>query len=179
VELTSWTTTISMQHPGSLSQPLSDQTIHALLARARGEWMGLILMGRHAGQRLREIPHLSWLSVDWEGDRLRFHTTKTRLMHDAPMTAALRQYLETLPKPSELGGPLWPESAKQILAVLDARFKNLATAAGVDAWGFGALRVTSWLRSERQLLASVHIMHLVGPHSNEARPASTDSTKGR
>jgi hypothetical protein len=141
--------------------------------------MGLILMGFHAGQRLGDIPQLSWLSVDWEGDMIRFHTTKTILMHDAPMTAALRQYLETLPNTAEPGGSLFPASAKQLLAVLNARFKNLATAAGVDAWGFGALRVTSWPQSERQLLASVHIMHLVGPHSDEARPATIDSTKGR
>jgi hypothetical protein len=141
--------------------------------------MGLIVMSLHAGQRLRDIPQLSWLSVDWEGDMIRFHTTKTRLMHDAPMTAALRQYLETLPKPPEPGGPLFPAAAKQILAALDARFKNLATAAGVDAWGFGALRVTSWLRSERQLLASVDFMQLIGQHSDEARPATINSTKGR
>jgi len=129
------------RNPRSFKAGLSDQTIQALLNKARGEWKGLILIGLHTGQRLRDIAGLDWLSVDLEKDTIRFHVAKTRRTHIFPIAGALREYLVRLQKPSELRGPVFPGSACHSITKLNRQFVKLAAMAGVDVGGFQALRM--------------------------------------
>lgn len=129
------------RNPRSFKTGLSDQTIQALLNKARGEWKGLILIGLHTWQRLRDIAGLDWLSVDLERDTIRYHVAKTRRTHNVPIAAALREYWVRLQKPSELRKPVFPGSAGHSITELNRQFVKLATMAGVDVGGFEALRI--------------------------------------
>ena len=73
---------------------------------------------------------------------LRFHVAKIQRTCAVPISAVLRGYLVTVPKSSEPRGPVFPESTKWTLAEIKSQFKELAAAAGVEAWGFEALRFT-------------------------------------
>lgn len=156
-----------IKHPCSLRQPLSDQTIQALLRVARGEWRGLILMCLHTGQRLPDIAQLPWNSVDLEENRIRFRIAKTQLQHSVPITPRLREYLETLATPAERTGPLFPASAKESSSALRGKFRKLTTRAGVDVRVFDALRITFWLRLQLQFLPSAQLRQLLG-HQTKA-----------
>jgi integrase len=156
-------------HPIYSRRLLSDAAIQALLNRAEGEWKGLILMGLHTEQRLREIVRLSWKCVDLERNSIRFHVAKTQRTYAVPISAVLRGYLITVPKPSGLGGPVFPQSTRRTLAGLKRQFKGLAAAAGVEAWGFEALRFTCWWRCEVQSLPPDQVMEMTKHESDEVR----------
>ena len=104
------------QHPTYLRRPLSDAVGQALSDRAKGEWQGLILMGLHTGQRLRDIVRLSWKCVDLKRNARRFPVVKIQRTCAVPLSAVLRGYLVTVPKSSEPRGPVFPESTKRTLA---------------------------------------------------------------
>jgi len=152
--------TCMKMHPSSLRKPLSDQAIRALLDRAEGEWKGLVLMGLHTGQRLQDLVQLSWKCVDLQKSTIRFYVAKTGLTHAVPISATLREYLETLSKSPGSGGLMFPASAKGTLTELKGQFAELVAAAGIAVGGFGALRVTFWERFQNQTL-SAEVMQLV------------------
>jgi integrase len=153
-------------HPSSLSNPLSDRAIRALLDRAEGEWKGLVLLGLHTGQRLRDIVRLTWKCVDLQESTIRFHVAKTGLTHASPISSALREYLEPLSKRSGSARLIFPASAKATLAELNGQFAELVAAAGVPVSGFDALRVTFWERFQSQALPA-EVMQLVRHQSSD------------
>ena len=156
-------------HPTYSRRPLSDAAVQALVNRAKGEWKGLILMGLHTGQRLRDIVRLPWNCVDLKRNSMRFHVAKTQRICAVPISAVLRGYLVTVTKSSEPRGPVFPESTKRTLAELKSQFKELATAAGTEAWGFEALRFTCWWRCQFQSLPPAQVMEMMKHESDEVR----------
>jgi integrase len=44
--------------------PFSEEQIRQLLPKANIEWMGMILLGLHAGLRLKDAANLTWENID-------------------------------------------------------------------------------------------------------------------
>jgi integrase len=63
--------------------PFTPEQIECLLTTAKGDMIGLVLLGAFTGQRLMDIAKLSWRKVDLEAGLIRFYQSKTE--QDLPM----------------------------------------------------------------------------------------------
>jgi integrase len=119
----------------------SDQQIKALLAIAGPEWRGAILLGFHAGLRLRDATELNWSNVDLEKRRLTFMPRKTSSRNGAATVLCLHRdivtYLaeEAASDNDDPNAPLFP-SLRGLgtggTHGLSAQFAKLMDKAGID-----------------------------------------------
>ena len=83
-----------------------------LLAKAHGEWRGMILFGFYAaGQRLMDVATLTWQNVDLERGEISFVTRKTGRRQIIPLAAALQKYLLSLRTRDDPKAPIFPNAA--------------------------------------------------------------------
>jgi integrase len=74
---------------GQARQPLTDEEIAKLLAKANKEWKGMILLAAWCGLRLADAAGLTWGNVDLEKKTLTFQPSKTRKTDAEPLVVAL------------------------------------------------------------------------------------------
>lgn len=123
-------------------RPFTDPQVQLLLATADTEWVGMILMGYHAGIRLNDAAQLTWQNIEG-GKLLRFREQKTahrkqraseretRVM----LASDLRDYLASLPKPKSKDAPLFPSLYGKPSGGgcgLSHAFRGLLNKAGID-----------------------------------------------
>jgi integrase len=75
--------------------PFTDEQVRALLAIADPEWRGAILIGLHAGLRLKNVAELTWSNLDLEKRRLSFIARKTGSRNRAPTVLCLHRDIVT------------------------------------------------------------------------------------
>jgi integrase len=117
-------------------RPFKLTELKTLLARASGEWKGILLFGLYTGQRLKDIARLTWQNIDVETDELRFVTAKTGRRMTIPLAAPLLTHLETLPAGDNPRAPLFPAahaiaSREASDSRLSQQFHGLLVAAGM------------------------------------------------
>src|SRR5437867_11293946 len=82
--------------------------IKRILVIANDEWRSLIFFGLYTGQRLGDLPRLTWQNVDTERDEIRFVSRKTGRTMIIPIAPPLRAQIEKLPPGAQPHQPLHP-----------------------------------------------------------------------
>jgi integrase len=83
-----------------------------LLAKAKGEWRGMILFGFYAaGQRLMDVATITWQNIDLERGEISFVTRKTGRRQIIPLAPPLEKYLSSLPSVDKPKTPIFPKAA--------------------------------------------------------------------
>jgi integrase len=88
--------------------------LRIVLNVADPEWKSMILFGLYTGQRLADVATLRWNNVDLAKGEIRFTTRKTGKPMILPIAKPLRQYLDTLPAPSDIDTPLHPRASNLV-----------------------------------------------------------------
>ena len=134
-----------------------------VLAKASGEWPGIILFGLYTGQRLGDIASLTWQNLDLEKNELAFVATKTGRAQRIPLAKPLLTLIESLEAGDDPKAPLFPKAAvvgrtgtlsNQFYAILadaglvaarphTAKLKGRAEKRAFNEIGFHALRHTA------------------------------------
>jgi len=97
---------------GASRRAFSLPEMKRLLAKAHGEWRGMILFGFYAaGQRLMDVATLTWQNVDLERGEISFVTRKTGRRQIIPLAAPLQKYLLSLPAGDDPRAPIFPNAA--------------------------------------------------------------------
>jgi integrase len=105
-------------------------------AEKAGEWEGLVKFGIFTGQRLGDVARLTWRSLDFEANEIRFHTAKTGKRLAFPLLRPLADYVATLSPPDDPDAPLFPKayasvSEKGRVVTLSNQFHALMAEAGL------------------------------------------------
>ena len=100
-----------------------------VLAEADAEWRGMILCGFYLGQRIGDIASLTWRSVDFESNTIRFVTQKTKRSMTSPIASPLREYLLGLSASDNPDAPLFPRAASLSGQALSNQFADILAAA--------------------------------------------------
>jgi len=80
------------------------------MAVADPEWQSLIRFGLYTGQRLADLPLLTWENVDLARNEIRLITRKTGKRLTIPMSVPLRQHLLFLPAGGSADMPIHPRA---------------------------------------------------------------------
>ena len=112
------------------------EELRTVLKVADPEWKSMILFGLYTGQRLADVATLRWDNLDLATDEIRFTTRKTGKPMILPIAKPLREYLDTLPPPSDLGTPLHPRASSLVQRLrksvgLSRRFIELLARVGL------------------------------------------------
>ena len=83
-------------------EPLTDDEIRMLLAKANEEWKGMILFGAHLGLRIADAASLTWRQIDMETHTLSIVPGKTKRTapkeRELALHSELVEHLKTLPR---------------------------------------------------------------------------------
>ena len=85
------------------------QELQKVMAKATGEWIGMILFGFYTGQRLKDICEMTWSRIGLEDGTLRFSTSKTDRSMSIPLAAPLLAWLRKQ-KAGKPGEPVFPNA---------------------------------------------------------------------
>jgi integrase len=179
---------------GESRLPFEWSQVRAILARAKGEWRTVILLGVFTGARLGDCVAMRWKNVDLAARLIRFRPSKTKAKGGemvVPLHPALEAHLLSLPMPDGAGAadaPLAPKLAKLGIggrSGLSRQFQKLIDEAGVEnevarqgkgegrtfnRYGFHSLRHTFNTVLMNQGVAQELRMKLSG-HASEAMNA--------
>lgn len=107
--------------------------MNRLLAKAEGEWRGMILFGFYAaGQRLMDVATLTWQNIDLDRGEISFVTRKTGRRQIIPLATPLQKYLLSLPGADDPKAPIFPKvSAVSRSGTLSNQFYEILSDAGL------------------------------------------------
>jgi integrase len=88
----------------------TEDQLRKIIAKAEGEWRGMILLGLYTGLRLGDVSTLTWDKVDLRHGRISLATSKTGRIQVLPITPALRTYLGGLAANSDSKAPIFPNA---------------------------------------------------------------------
>jgi integrase len=111
------------------------EQVSALMAAAKGDWKGLVLVAFYTGQRLGDCATLRWRNVDLVKKTIRFQTGKTGQQIEVPMHEALEDYLLGLPTAKSDDDFLFPplgEQAQRNVSPLSKQFRKLMKQAKIE-----------------------------------------------
>jgi integrase len=77
-------------------EPFTGDEIASLVAHARGDWKGAIILGATSGLRLSDIANLKWEALDLDAGLLRLQTQKTGATVVVPLHAGFIEWLASL-----------------------------------------------------------------------------------
>ncbi len=116
----------------------SSEQLAALLATAKGEWKGMILVGFLTGARLLDVALMRWGCIDLSARLICYVPRKTKKQVTVPLHPALENYLRGLLPPRAPTAFVFPELAAIGAKVgsagqdgLSTTFKRLMKASGV------------------------------------------------
>jgi integrase len=117
-------------------RPFTLPELKTVLARATGEWRGLILFGFYTGQRLADIGSLRWSNLDLEDGVIRFVTNKTGRRMEIPIASPLLDHIEEMPSSDDKDAPLFPSAypiatSERGDSRLSQQFYDILVAAGL------------------------------------------------
>ncbi len=109
------------------------EQVGQLVAAARDDWKGVILIGYFTGLRLRDIANLTWGAVDFQSGTMRVKTGKTGAVLRLPLHAEVSAWL--LKEPRGIAkAPIFPKLAGRVtggLSGLSGHFRAIMEKAGV------------------------------------------------
>jgi integrase len=110
--------------------------LKTLVAKAKGEWRGLVIFAIYMGQRLGDLARLTWRQVDMENNEIRLVTGKTGRRMSFPLVKPLAEYLSTLDAPDDPDAPLFPKAHAAVgkagrVVTLSNQFHDLMVEAGL------------------------------------------------
>ena len=79
-------------------EPFTGDEVSALVAQAKGDWKGAILLGATSGLRLSDIANLRWEALDLEAGLLRLQTRKTGAIVVVPLHTGFFDWLVLQPR---------------------------------------------------------------------------------
>ncbi len=107
-----------------------------VIAAANEEWRGMIIAGLYTGQRLGDIAHLTWASIDLQREELALTTAKTGRRIVLPIAQPLMDYLLTLPASDNPSSALFKRAYENTerhgnVVVLSNQFYDILVNAGL------------------------------------------------
>jgi integrase len=91
-------------------RPLTIAEVQSILSVADPEWQSLIKFGLFTGQRLGDLASLTWDQVDLERGEIRLVTRKTGKRLILPIAGPLKNHIESLRVPDQIGVPVHPRA---------------------------------------------------------------------
>ena len=95
----------------SIKAVFTPENLERLLARAEGDWRGVILMGWFTGARLRDITNLRWRHLDLDKGTMTYTSGKTGTVVEMPLHDDLATHLTELPATDDPEAFLFPSLA--------------------------------------------------------------------
>lgn len=115
-------------------RPFTLAEIKKILGSVKGtEWEGMILFACYTGQRLGDLAHLTWQSIDLSKKQLAFVSRKTERRMHLPLAKPLLNYLLSLPSTDDPKAFVFPKSAKiaqKRVGTLSNQFYEILTNVG-------------------------------------------------
>lgn len=150
--------------------PLSPEQIQAVMEIADPEWKGIVLIGQHTGQALRDIARLRWQDVNQEEGIIRFSTRKGTRLAPVGITPTLAEYLASMQKPTSADSPIFPKAYEVVMRdpmamELRYRFVVMQKKAKLKPWSFYMLRITFFKNLQLRGVPVMTIRHLLATHS--------------
>lgn len=116
-------------------QPFSGAEVATLIAKAEGDWKGLVILAATTGLRLMDATRLRWRNLDLDENVLRTKTAKTGLALTLPIHPTFVAWLRKQPR-GIAAAPIFASLADKAGAGksgLSMAFKRLMERAGVSA----------------------------------------------
>lgn len=92
----------------SIRRPFTREEIQKILAKAEGDWRGMVLAGLYTGQRLSDLAGLTWANVDLVKGEIKLVTGKTDREQEIPIAQPLRDYLDGIEAGDDPKAPIFP-----------------------------------------------------------------------
>lgn len=117
----------------------SPEQLARLVGAADSEWKGMILLGRCCGMRIEDAASLTWANVNLETDLITYSPGKSRdnQVIKVPLASDLRDYLTSLPVPSNRAAPVFPRLHGTSVGArngLSRQFLDLVRGIGIDPY---------------------------------------------
>ena len=128
-------TLLKVEKNGSRKAFTIDQ-LRNIIAKADGQWRGMILTGLYTGLRLGDVSTLTWDKVDLRHGQISLITSKTSRIQVLPITPPLMEYFKSLPSSHGSKAPVFPAAylAKERShygGTLSNQFHRILVAAGI------------------------------------------------
>jgi integrase len=166
-------------------RPFTPEQLQALLAAAKGDMYGLVLIGAYTGQRLMDIATLRWSQVDLVAGIIQFRQRKGQKDLAMPIHSQVADYLLSRAGDQSPDAPVFPGLAFKSgsgSSGLSVQFSRLMAAARIDA---GLVRERTGNRGRNTHSLSFHSLRYSfnswlanGDVSQELRRKLTGHTTG-